>query len=82
MKRLIISLSLALTSLFVLAIPAKRGQWQTLTLKDGTEVRAQLVGDEHIHFWQTEDGQQYTIEPDGIAVKAFVPRETYGKLME
>ena len=70
MKRLIVSLSLALSSLIVLAIPAKRGQWQTLTLKDGTEVRAQLVGDEHIHFWQTEDGQQYTIEPDGIAVKA------------
>ena len=70
MKRLFFTLSLALTSLILLAIPAKRGQWQILTLADGTEVRAQLVGDEHLHFWQTEDGQRYTIQADGKAVKA------------
>ena len=70
MKRLIITLSFALTALVLFAIPAKRGLWQTLTLTDGTAVRAQLVGDEHMHFWQAEDGQRYTIQPDGKAVKA------------
>ena len=70
MKRLAITISLFLTTLVLSAIPAKRGQWQTLTLADGTEVRAQLVGDEHLHFWQSEDGQRFTIQPDGKAVKA------------
>ena len=70
MKRLFITFSLALTALVLSAMPAKRGQWQTLTLADGTEVRAQLVGDEHLHYWLTEDGRQFTIRPDGKAAKA------------
>ncbi|MBO7139003.1 MAG: M6 family metalloprotease domain-containing protein [Prevotella sp.] len=70
MKRLIITLSFVLTVLVLFAIPAKRGLWQTLTLTDGSVVRAQLVGDEHMHFWLTEDGQRYTIQPDGKATKA------------
>lgn len=70
MKKLFITLSFILTTLSLSAIPAKRGQWQTLTLTDGTEVRAQLVGDEHLHFWQTEDGHRYTIQADGTATEA------------
>ena len=40
----------------MMAVPAKRGVWKTLTLADGREVRAQLVGDEHAHAWRMEDG--------------------------
>ena len=43
----------------ILAIPAKRGIWKTLKLQDGTEVRAMLCGDEHVHYWMTDDGQRY-----------------------
>lgn len=46
-------------TLTVSAVPAKRGLWKTLTLSNGTEVRAQLVGDEHGHYWQAEDGIAY-----------------------
>lgn len=53
----------------VWAIPAKPGMWQTLRLADGTEIKAQLVGDEHLHFFVTEDGIRY-IEQDGTFVPA------------
>lgn len=42
-----------------MAVPAKRGVWRTLTLNNGTEVRAQLVGDEYGHYWKAEDGKAY-----------------------
>ena len=48
----------------MMAVPAKRGQWKTLTLQDGTEVRATLVGDEHGHFWKAENGQAYIQQGD------------------
>ena len=70
MKKLFITLSFIFTTLTISAIPAKRGQWQNLTLSDGTEIRAQLVGDEHLHFWQAENGQRYTIQADGTAIEA------------
>lgn len=41
------------------AIPAKRGQWKTVKLADGTEVRVELRGDEFCHYWQAEDGIVY-----------------------
>ena len=56
-----------MTIMVVHGVPAKRDVWKTLTLKDGTEVHAQLVGDEHSHFWQTDDGKAYLINKDGIA---------------
>lgn len=40
----------------MLAIPAKRGIWQELKLKDGTTLMAELKGDEWCHYWQTVDG--------------------------
>jgi M6 family metalloprotease-like protein len=51
----------------VVAVPAKRGVWRTLTLENGTEVRAQLVGDEHGHFWCADDGRTYRMKANGIA---------------
>ena len=51
-----------------MAIPAKKGIWKTLP-HNGTEIKAQLVGDEHMHFWLTDDGQQLS-EQNGMFVAA------------
>ena len=39
------------------AVPAKPGLKRVLTLSDGTQVEAQLVGDEHGHYWLARDGR-------------------------
>ncbi len=57
MKRTTCLLALLLMALVTMAVPAKKGQWKTLPL-NGINIQAQLVGDEHLHFWQTADGQQ------------------------
>lgn len=49
-------LVLMLTATTALAVPARKGIWQTLTLADGTTVLAELHGDEHSHYWTTADG--------------------------
>ena len=59
MKRLITTAAIALTCLATSAVPALRGQWKTITLANGSQVRAELVGDEFMHFWQTEDGRRF-----------------------
>ena len=60
MKKLLMTLALVAATTAMMAVPAKKGQWKTLKLVDGTEVRATLVGDEHGHFWKAENGQAYT----------------------
>lgn len=70
MKKIIITLLFFVAMLSAFAIPAKRGLWQILTLADGTEVKAQLTGDEHLHFWQSDDGRRFTITDGGIAIEA------------
>lgn len=59
MKKLYLTLSLALTCLVTFAVPAKRGQWKMVKLADGTEVRVELRGDEFCHYWQAEDGSKF-----------------------
>lgn len=54
----------------VMAVPAKKGIWKTLKLQDGTEVRAQLVGDEFGHHWRTQSGQRF------ISVNGVLEEET------
>lgn len=58
MKRLMITLVLVLTTIGMMAVPAKKGIKKMMTLPDGTMVEAQLMGDEHLHFWQTDDGMR------------------------
>ena len=53
----IVALFVAVVS--VNAIPAIRGIWRVLKLTDGSEVRAELRGDEHLHYWQSADGKKY-----------------------
>lgn len=46
-------------SLGMMAVPAKRGQWKTVTLADGTQVMVELRGDEFMNYWQSEDGRKF-----------------------
>ena len=50
MRKFTISLMVLLSFniLVAVAVPAKRGQWKTVTLTDGSQVRVELVGDEFI----------------------------------
>ena len=59
MKKQITTLLLMLMATVVMAVPAKKGLWKTITLENGQEVRAQLKGDEFGHYWQTADGMRY-----------------------
>ena len=59
MKKLLSTLSLLLVTLTVLAVPAKKGLWKSITLNNGQVVKAQLKGDEFGHFWRTADGKHY-----------------------
>lgn len=46
----------------VWAVPAKPGVWRSITLVDGSEVRAHLVGDEFLHYYVSEDGTKYSLD--------------------
>ena len=58
---------LLMTATMALAVPAKRGVWQELKLKDGTIVMAELRGDESFHYWLTADGMYIMDQGDGYA---------------
>lgn len=58
MKKLFFTLSMALMSTLVFAVPAKRGLWKTVKMADGTEVRVELRGDEFCSYWQAADGRK------------------------
>ena len=60
MKKLLSILLLVSDCLVANAVPAKRGQWKTLTMADGSKVKAELRGDEHSHFWMGTDGRTFT----------------------
>ena len=66
MKRSILLMSLfMLTSIMAHAIPARPGIWRTITLKDGTTVKAMLKGDETMNFYEDKEGNVYMSNPDG-----------------
>ena len=70
MKKFILTLLLTVVTVTMMAVPAKKGIWKTLKLQDGTEVRAQLVGDEFGHHWRTQNGQCF------ISVNGVLEEET------
>lgn len=80
MKKVIMMMSLVALATAAMAVPAKRGLWQTITLADGTQVKALLVGDEHGHYWHGDDGVAYirakgadyyvTVDAQQVASKA------------
>ncbi len=52
------------------AMPARPNQWRMLTLADGTQVRATLVGDEHSHWFYDKDGNTYVSAGNGTYRKS------------
>ncbi len=69
MRKIVLTLSFIVMAIAAMAIPAKPGLWKTIKLANGTEVRVQLVGDEHCHFWQADNGTCY-LERNGAYVVA------------
>ena len=63
------ALTLLMMTGAMMAVPVKRGMWITVTLADGTEVRAERVGDEHGHWLRAADGTCYVMEGEAY-VKA------------
>ncbi len=52
-------LVLMLSALTASAVPAKPGLTKKITLSDGSQIVARLVGDEHGHYWLGQDGNAY-----------------------
>ena len=69
MRKIVLTLSFIVMAIAAMAIPAKPGLWKTIKLANGTEVRVQLRGDEHCHFWQADNGTCY-LERNGAYVVA------------
>ena len=67
MKKVLVTTMMLAMTMAVMAVPAKKGMWKTITLADGTELRATLVGDEHGHLWKAENGQAYSLQ-NGVYV--------------
>lgn len=68
MKKTLLTATLSLVAVTMMAVPAKRGQWKTVTLADGTTVRVELRGDEFNHYWQAYDGTRYVENGDNWKV--------------
>lgn len=65
MKKTLLTVCLSVFALAMTAMPAKRGVWKTIRLADGTEVRVEVRGDEHLRYLQAEDGTRYVENADG-----------------
>lgn len=59
MKRISCNIVLLMISVLMLALPARRGQWRSLTLEDGSSVVAEARGDEYFHYWRSAEGDIY-----------------------
>ena len=71
-KNLLLAFALTFT-LSLMAVPARRGIWRMLTLVDGTQVRAQLVGDEYAHYYRSADGNAYLYDETADAYRKTEP---------
>lgn len=58
-RRNILAIAFMLIAMGANAIPAKKGVWRTIRLTDGTELLAQLVGDEFAHYMRDANGNAY-----------------------
>lgn len=54
MKRVLISAVLSLCAAMTFAIPAKKS-WKVVSQSDGTTIKVSQAGDEHLHYYITED---------------------------
>lgn len=62
-------LLLAVNSFDGFAVPAKPGLWRTITLTDGSTVKAELKGDEFVHYYLSADGRCFV--PSALGNGAF-----------
>ena len=60
-SKLFLSAAMACSVMSASAVPAMPGVWRTITLADGTQVRAQLQGDEFCHYFKDADGICYDL---------------------
>jgi len=91
MRRNVLTALFALTAALAMAVPAKRGQYKTVTMADGSQVKVELRGDEFCRYWQAEDGRMFindnatglykTIDAESLNAKATAKRQvmTSGK---
>ena len=66
MKKILLSLLCYFCALMAFAVPAKRERC-TLMLADGSTIEATWMGDEVMHFYQTDDGKCLQCDDKGIA---------------
>ena len=76
MQKVFLLLISAIYSMALVAVPAKRERC-LLTLKDGSTIEATWMGDETMHFLQTDDGKCLQLDEKGIA--HFVDAENFMK---
>ena len=68
MKKILSLTAFLMVAVAMLAVPAKRGVVKLIKTADGKEIRAQLVGDEHAHYYLSADGKTYVMQ-NGLAVE-------------
>lgn len=64
MKKIVLIVAMAMVAVMANAIPAKPGMHR-IVLADGSEVQAQLVGDEFHHCFVTSEGKLLKLRTDG-----------------
>ena len=63
-KFILMTVVLLLCSMTTNAIPVRPGMWATLTLADGTTVRAEVFGNEYGCWFQDVEGRYYVRQGD------------------
>lgn len=75
MKKAMILPLLFAATLTAVAIPARRGLRKTITTADGRQIQAQLTGDEHLHYWKSEEGEKFVYDATkSVYVPADMPK--------
>lgn len=64
-KHIIMSAALSMASFGAMAVPALPGIL-ALRQPDGTYVQAQIIGDEHFHYYETAAGEMLLADPAGV----------------
>lgn len=59
---------LLMMSQTVMSVPARLGMWRTIMLADGTQVRAELRGDEYCRFYRSHDGRLFVQDEENTTL--------------
>ena len=72
MNKVLLFFFFSIYAMMAVAVPAKRER-HTLTLADGSKVEAVSMGDETMHFYQTDDGR--CLQCDSLGIAHFIDKE-------